>query len=418
MESKKVDTRSEVAMVRACDEEGHGCSGTEGTDAPVRRCERLTLDGFRRGRGRPKKYWRELIRRDMEQLELIEDLTLDRKNWQWKPNGGIGFMLMDLMLDVSIASKILLNVNMWHREEDDKWVRDLYEPHELQGSNQRVGSMDLRLKLQRRKSIQQATQIIKDSLSGGTRDLQKKLSATVYSQTVKTDAHQKKLKTILEAPRKKLKTIPEVSQPDKRSIIAEAPASETKQVSSKVSKKKSQQKASACWVYLFYFVVYAYPGEGWCDSSGVGLTRGDRVRNETIREKVGVTPVECKMREARLRWFGHVKSRGMDAPVRRCERLALDGFRRGRGRPKKYWGEVIRRDMEQLQLTEDMTLDRKVESVDSFLQALGLEKYTITFQAEEVDMAALVHMTDEDLKAMGMPMGPRKKILSALESKV
>ncbi|KAF3619425.1 hypothetical protein FXO38_32945 [Capsicum annuum] len=90
-----------------------------------------------------------------------------------------------------------------------------------------------------------------------------------------------------------------------------------------------------------------------------GLTRGDRVRNETIRVKVGVTSVECKMREARLRWFGHVKRRGMDAPVRRCERLALDGFRRGRGRPKKYWGEVIRRDMEQLQLTEDMTLDRK-----------------------------------------------------------
>ncbi|PHT26468.1 hypothetical protein CQW23_33915 [Capsicum baccatum] len=72
-----------------------------------------------------------------------------------------------------------------------------------------------------------------------------------------------------------------------------------------------------------------------------GLTRGDRVRNETIREKVGVTPVEYKMREVRLRWFGHVMRRGMDAPVRRCERLALDGFRRGRGRPKKYWGEVI-----------------------------------------------------------------------------
>ncbi|PHT33217.1 hypothetical protein CQW23_29554 [Capsicum baccatum] len=91
-----------------------------------------------------------------------------------------------------------------------------------------------------------------------------------------------------------------------------------------------------------------------------GLTRGDRVRNETIREKVGVTPVEYKMREVRLRWFGHVMRRGMDAPVRRCERLPLDGFRRGRGRPKKYWGEVIRRDMEQLQLTEDMTLDRKI----------------------------------------------------------
>ncbi|KAF3631468.1 hypothetical protein FXO37_27947 [Capsicum annuum] len=105
------------------------------------------------------------------------------------------------------------------------------------------------------------------------------------------------------------------------------------------------------WHHLLVMVI-----EGWM----CGLTRGDRVRNETIREKVGVTSVECKMREARLRWFGHVKRRGMDALVRRCERLALDGFRRGRGRPKKYWGEVIRRDMEQLQLTEDMTLDRKV----------------------------------------------------------
>ncbi|KAL8546548.1 hypothetical protein ACS0TY_006326 [Phlomoides rotata] len=46
---------------------------------------------------------------------------------------------------------------------------------------------------------------------------------------------------------------------------------------------------------------------------------------------------------------------------------------------------------------------QKVE-VDNFLKPLGLEKYSITFQAEEVDMTALVHMSDEDLKAMGIPM--------------
>ncbi|XP_022991214.1 ankyrin repeat and SAM domain-containing protein 6-like [Cucurbita maxima] len=57
-------------------------------------------------------------------------------------------------------------------------------------------------------------------------------------------------------------------------------------------------------------------------------------------------------------------------------------------------------------------------SVNDFLQSLGLEKYSITFQAEEVDMTALVHMGDEDLKALGVPMGPRKKILLALESRV
>ncbi|KAG5590376.1 hypothetical protein H5410_040890 [Solanum commersonii] len=48
-----------------------------------------------------------------------------------------------------------------------------------------------------------------------------------------------------------------------------------------------------------------------------------------------------------------------DAPVRRCEGLVVEGTQRGRGRPKKYWGEVIRQDLAQLHLTEDMTLDRK-----------------------------------------------------------
>ncbi|KAG8387282.1 hypothetical protein BUALT_Bualt02G0005200 [Buddleja alternifolia] len=62
-------------------------------------------------------------------------------------------------------------------------------------------------------------------------------------------------------------------------------------------------------------------------------------------------------------------------------------------------------------------VQQKVESVDNFLQSLDLEKYSITLQAEEVDMAALIHMSDEDLKALGIPMGPRKKILLALESK-
>ncbi|KAG5614626.1 hypothetical protein H5410_014450 [Solanum commersonii] len=90
-----------------------------------------------------------------------------------------------------------------------------------------------------------------------------------------------------------------------------------------------------------------------------GHTRSDKIRNEVIREKVGVTSVVDKLREVRLKWFGHVKRRGTDAPVRRCEGLVVEGTRRGRGRPKKYWGEVIRQDLAQLHLTEDMTLDRK-----------------------------------------------------------
>lgn len=43
-----------------------------------------------------------------------------------------------------------------------------------------------------------------------------------------------------------------------------------------------------------------------------------------------------KIQEVSLRCFGHVKRRDMDAPVRRCEKLAIGGPRRDRGTPKKY----------------------------------------------------------------------------------
>lgn len=67
-----------------------------------------------------------------------------------------------------------------------------------------------------------------------------------------------------------------------------------------------------------------------------GHTMRYRIRNKDIRDKVGVASMVDKTRKVRLRWFGHVKRKCVDAPVRRCERLAIVGMRRGKGRPKKY----------------------------------------------------------------------------------
>lgn len=67
-------------------------------------------------------------------------------------------------------------------------------------------------------------------------------------------------------------------------------------------------------------------------------------RKEDTWDKVEVTLVVDKMREARLRSFRHVK-RCLNVSVRRYERLAMGGFKRGRDRPKKYRGEVIRQEI-------------------------------------------------------------------------
>jgi len=45
-----------------------------------------------------------------------------------------------------------------------------------------------------------------------------------------------------------------------------------------------------------------------------------------------VASTKNKLREARLRWFGHIRKRNVDASVRRCERLDCPEYRRGKGR--------------------------------------------------------------------------------------
>ena len=76
-----------------------------------------------------------------------------------------------------------------------------------------------------------------------------------------------------------------------------------------------------------------------------GYSRIDRIRNGVIRDFVRATLIDDKLRESRLRWFGHVKRRSADTPVRRCERVSISEGRTGRGRPKKSLDEVIREDL-------------------------------------------------------------------------
>ena len=51
--------------------------------------------------------------------------------------------------------------------------------------------------------------------------------------------------------------------------------------------------------------------------------RLDKIRNETIREKVRVASTEDNMKAARLKWVAHIKRRDINALVWRFERIDL-----------------------------------------------------------------------------------------------
>ena len=89
-----------------------------------------------------------------------------------------------------------------------------------------------------------------------------------------------------------------------------------------------------------------------------GHTRKDRIRNDDIREKVGVAPIEEKLVQHRLRWYGHVQRRPPDAPVRTGIVSHVGNIRRGRGRPRLTWDEAVKRDLKAWNVSKEIVFDR------------------------------------------------------------
>ena len=64
----------------------------------------------------------------------------------------------------------------------------------------------------------------------------------------------------------------------------------------------------------------------------------DRVRNDDIRDRLGIAPIEEKFVQYRLRWFGHVQRRPSETLVETLVHCGVisqaNNMRRGRGRLK------------------------------------------------------------------------------------
>ena len=63
------------------------------------------------------------------------------------------------------------------------------------------------------------------------------------------------------------------------------------------------------------------------------------------------------MRKNRLRWFGHMQRKTIDALVRGIESIIVEG-KRGLERPKRTWEGQIKCDLHELHLSKDLTKNK------------------------------------------------------------
>ena len=85
-----------------------------------------------------------------------------------------------------------------------------------------------------------------------------------------------------------------------------------------------------------------------------GATLRNKVKSVDIRKELGVSSIQEKVREMRLRWYGHIQIMeennevgDMRVPVKRP-----------RGRPRGRWEDCVRRDMQALRITPEDAQDR------------------------------------------------------------
>ena len=80
----------------------------------------------------------------------------------------------------------------------------------------------------------------------------------------------------------------------------------------------------------------------------------DRVRSEKIRAELGVAQIRDKVKEARLRWLGHVKR--SDSYIKTAYEMKVIG-KRSRGRQKVRWSDCWSKDLKERKLKEEDAID-------------------------------------------------------------
>ena len=87
--------------------------------------------------------------------------------------------------------------------------------------------------------------------------------------------------------------------------------------------------------------------------------------------------IQEKVREMRLRWYGHIQRMEENNEVRAVVDMIVPGIR-ARGRPRGRWVDCVRRDMQALRITPEDAQDRtfwksRIRAADPHLVGKGEE---------------------------------------------
>ena len=83
----------------------------------------------------------------------------------------------------------------------------------------------------------------------------------------------------------------------------------------------------------------------------LGVTRKDKIKNEYVRGTAKIAELGDKLRNARLRCYGHVKRRE-DYVGKTMMEMAVPG-RRKRGRPRRRWMDLQEKTWKGLELEKE-----------------------------------------------------------------
>ena len=87
----------------------------------------------------------------------------------------------------------------------------------------------------------------------------------------------------------------------------------------------------------------------------MGVMRKVKIRNEHIRSTIKVERLGMKMREGRLRWYGHVMRRDQEYVGRKMMEMELPGKR-----PKRRFLDVVKEDMQEVGAKEMDVEDKRI----------------------------------------------------------